>query len=166
MGSFVALGVGLGLGIAAYKNMYPVARPMWNVILFVWVVAMLAAWVGGRRNAMSQLQFQIQNQEQAQEQTQQQAVVIQVLDREQAAQLAGGVPALAGDPAISALPPFSQVGESEGEVIPVLRDHVPVAEVTTDSIDRGLTANSISDWYPELPNERDSVTQKSDGDDT
>jgi hypothetical protein len=97
----VALGIGVGLGLAAYRHLPPMPEQVSGIVVVVWVLGMVAAYLGGRRHVQQQWQLQIQEQTQLQdqEQTQQQAVVIQVLDPQQAAQVAGGVPALAGDPA-------------------------------------------------------------------
>lgn len=76
----LALGVGVGLGIAAYRNLPGVPAPVWGVVIFVWCLSMLAAYIGGRRFAQSQFQLQMQAQEQAQAQDQKQAqqVVVNV----------------------------------------------------------------------------------------
>jgi hypothetical protein len=99
----VALGIGVGLGIAFYRNMPAMTERAFGIVVLVYVVGAALAYFAGRHRIQQQWQFQIQQQEQAQQQdqTQQQAVVIQVLDRDQATRLAGGVPALAGDPASS-----------------------------------------------------------------
>jgi hypothetical protein len=97
----LALGIGVGLGVAAYRHMPGMTQRQFGIVVMVVGVGMVASYFAGRRRVQSQWQFQIQQQQQLQdqEQTQQQAVVVNVLDRDKVVDVAGGVPALAGDPA-------------------------------------------------------------------
>lgn len=88
----IALGVGVGLGIAAYRNLPSMTDRALSVVLVVWVVSVAAAWFGSRRHAQQQWQMQMQDQaqDQAQEQRQQQIVVVNTRGDHRPA-IAGGV---------------------------------------------------------------------------
>jgi hypothetical protein len=167
----VAFGIGLGFGVAAYRHLPAIAGQTVGVVVIVWCVGLMTAYFAGRRVGSHQWQFQMQEQSQEQEQTQQQAVVVNVLDRKQVVEVAGGVPALAGDPATPGLPgPFLQVDEGQVQVVPVLGDGVAVPEVGCDSVlggPAGLGAVTVGDRNPALLHGRlGSIPQECNGDDS
>lgn len=175
----LALGIGVGLGIAAARHFPAELEQSFPVVVVVWLLAMVAAYVGGRRFAQSQfqIQWQQQQQEQAQlqEQLQQQAQTLQVFvgDREQVT-VAGGGPALAGPPADrSALPggPFLEVEESVVSEVPRALNRGAVEVVRNDPVDGGragvgVVAGAVVNRHPLLPDvDLDSAPDKSRSDD-
>lgn len=82
----LAFGVGVGFGIAAYRNMPPMPERAAQVAVFVLAVALIAVWIGGRRHGrMSQSQHQEQHQEQHQAQGQQQVTNVTIVTEAAAA---------------------------------------------------------------------------------
>jgi hypothetical protein len=91
----VALGVGVGLGLAIYQNLPPLPGRSLSAVLFSIGLALALTWFAAARRAMSQWQIQQQEQVQVQDQKQgqQQAVVVNVHTNKESP---GGVPAVAG----------------------------------------------------------------------
>lgn len=73
----VALGIGAGLGLAAYRNLPSVEGPSVAAVLIVWAITGITAYLQGRRVGLGQWQFQVQEQEQSQ--AQQQIVNVHVM---------------------------------------------------------------------------------------
>lgn len=99
----LTLGIGAGLGLAAYRNLPPITERTLSVVLVVWLVSVAAVWLQGRRHYQQQFQIQmqeqIQKQAQLQKQLQNQQQIIQVITADGLA----GVALVEGSPATAEL---------------------------------------------------------------
>lgn len=141
MMGFLVLGIGLGLGVAAYRGLPPLPDSALSLVLVIWVVSVAAAWFGAKHRSMNQWQAQWQEQaqaqlqEQLQQQGQHQQQVVQVVTADGLA----GVALVEGSPASAALPRgLDDLSETVGrfrdvdevEAVPGFNrpDHEPVVD--------------------------------------